>query len=119
MDITLLDSRTAMRDALLAPLGGRRDVFRPRLERATGMYRYFPGEVDVVEMHHLGGGFRLDADDARYLPALERMAEADAWGRVGAALRHGLEVQIAATPSITVPDDITMLLILAIHGDEI
>ncbi len=119
MDITVLDSRTAMRDALLAPLGGRREVFRPLLERAAGMYRYFPGEVDVVEMHHLGGGFRLDADDARYLPALERMAEADAWGRVGAALRHGLEVQLAATPSITVPDDVTVLVVLANPDDEL
>lgn len=119
MDLTVLDSFTAMRDAALAPVDRRADVLRPVLDRAAGMYRYFPGEVDVVEMHHLSGGFRLDTDDERYLPALDLMAEADVWGRVEVALRDGLATQLVATPTITVPDELTVLVVLGNPDDEL
>ncbi len=119
MTITVLDSHQAMREVLAAPVPERKEIARPFLEQARGMYRYFPGEVDVVEMHQLSGGFRLDRDDERYLPALDRMAEADVWGRVEAGLNHALDVQLAATPGITVPDEITVLIVLGNPDDEL
>lgn len=116
MDITVLDSHDAMRRILTAPVADRAAIARPFLEQVKGMYRYFPGEPDVVELHHLGGGFRLDADDDRYLPALELMAQADVWTRVERALGRALTVQLDATPDIAVPDEIVVLVVLA-HPD--
>lgn len=119
MTFTVLDSHTAMRRVLTAPVADRADLARPLLDEAAGMYRYFPGEVDVVEMHHLGTGFRLDRDDQRYLPALDRLAGADVWARIGSALDHALTVQLGATPGITVPDEIVVLLVLGNPDDEL
>lgn len=119
MTVTVLDSHAAMRRALTAPVADRADLARPFLDLAAGMYRYFPGEVDVVEMHHLANGFRLDRDDERYLPALDRLADADVWARTGSALDHALAVQLAATPGITVPDEIVVLLVLGNPDDEL
>lgn len=118
MTFTVLDGQTAFREILTAPLQRREEVARPFLERAAGMYRYFPGETDVVEMHHLSSGFRLDAEDDRYLPALERMVQADVWGRIESALHQALAVQLEAIPNITVPDDITVLVVLGNPDDE-
>ncbi|WP_324651389.1 DUF2268 domain-containing protein [Georgenia sp. H159] len=116
MDITVLDSYDAMRRVLTAPVADRAEIARPFLEEAKGMYRYFPGEPDVVELHHLGGGFRLDADDDRYFPALDLMGQADVWTRVEHALGRALGVQLEAAPGITVPDELVVLIVLA-HPD--
>lgn len=116
MTINVLDSATVMREALRTPAAHRADVVRPLLDRMAGMYRYFPGEVDVVAMHHMSSGFRLDADDDRCLPALERLVDADAWNRTQQALDRAVEVQLAATPGITVPD-INVLIVLGDPAD--
>lgn len=116
---TVLDSRATMQEVLTAPVDRRAELARPFLEQAAGMYRYFPGEPDVVEMHHLGAGFRLDRDDDRYLPALERMAEARVWQRVEGALEHALQVQLDATPDITVPEEVVVLIVLGNPDDDL
>lgn len=118
MTFTVLDGQIAFREILTAPLGRREEIARPFLEQAAGMYRYFPGESDVIEMHHMSSGFRLDVDDERYLPALDAMVEADVWGRMESALQQALAVQLEATPDITVPEDITVLLVLGNPDDE-
>ncbi|MGC0273186.1 DUF2268 domain-containing protein [Pseudactinotalea sp. Z1739] len=118
MVFTVLDGRTAFREILTAPLPQRAEIARAFLEQAAGMYRYFPGEADVIEMHHMGSGFRLDVEDARYLPALDAMAEANVWGRVESALQHALAVQLRATPDITVPEEIIVLVVLGNPDDE-
>lgn len=117
MTITILDTYPAMREALHAPPSGRPDLVRAMLEPAAGMYRYFPGEVDLIRMHRMGSGFPLDRDEGRCLQALEDLHDADAWGRIERALHDALTVQLAATPEITVPD-ITVLIILGDPGDE-
>lgn len=119
MTFTVLDSHATMRRVLTAPVADRAGLARPLLDEAAGMYRYFPGEVDVVEMHHLGNGFRLDRDDQRYLQALDRLAGADVWARIGSALDHALTIQLDATPGITVPDEIVVLLVLGNPDDEL
>ncbi|PXY36390.1 DUF2268 domain-containing protein [Prauserella flavalba] len=116
MTITVLETYRAMRDILRAPAPERPGLLRAMLEPAAGMYRYFPGEVDLVAMHRAGSGFPLDRDEARCREALEVLHEADAWGRIERALGDAIAVQLAATPGITVPD-LTVLIVLGDPGD--
>jgi hypothetical protein len=76
--IDVLDSCAAMRGVLNAPLPERPERLRQMLEPAAGMYRYFPGEPDLVALHHMGSGFRTDREDERALPALDALRDADA-----------------------------------------
>ena len=117
MTITVLDSATAMEDVLRAPAAARAGKLRELLRPMAGMYRYFPGEVDLVAMHGMSSGFPLDRDEERCLAALAALREADAWTRIRRALEKGVETQLAATPGITVPD-LTVLLVLGDPGDE-
>ncbi|KAA2262302.1 peptidase [Solihabitans fulvus] len=116
MTITVLDTYPAMLEILRAPRADRPALLTAMLTPAAGMYRYFPGEVDLVAMHRMGSGFPLDRDEERCLDALEALRAADAWGRIGRALDDALAVQLAATPSITAPD-ITVLIVLGDPGD--
>lgn len=111
MTIDVIDSYTAMRDILSAPLADRPPLLRAMLEPVAGMFRYFPGEIDLVAMHHGGSGFRVDRDDGRALPALDALHDADAWNRVTTALESALACQSAATPGIAVPDIQVMLVL--------
>ncbi|MCE6999085.1 DUF2268 domain-containing protein [Saccharothrix sp. S26] len=116
MTITVLDTCSAMRRVLRAPAGERADLLRAMLDPMSGMYRYFPGEVDLVAMHRMGSGFPLDRDEDRCLDAVETLERAGAWERVQAALDSALAVQLEATPDLRAPD-ITVLLVLGDPGD--
>ncbi|GAB3893777.1 DUF2268 domain-containing protein [Kibdelosporangium lantanae] len=118
MTITVLDTYPAMRAILRAPLADRPGLLRAMLEPAKGMYRYFPGEVDLVAMHGMGSGFPIDRDEDRCLAALEELHDADAWTRIENALAKAIEVQVAATPGITVPD-LTVLVVLGDPADTL
>jgi len=96
--ITVLDTYSAIREVLRSPLGERPAQLRAMLEPVAGMYRYFPGEVDLLAMHRMGSGFPLDRDEERCREALEALHHADAWGRIGCALDDALAVQLAAAP---------------------
>ncbi|MFJ8819896.1 DUF2268 domain-containing protein [Amycolatopsis thermoflava] len=117
MTITVLDTYPAMRRILRAPREERAALLEEMLRPAAGMYRYFPGEVDLVAMHRMGSGFPLDRDEDRCLEALEALHDADAWGRIEGALRDAVAVQLEATPDLAVPD-ITVLIVLGDPGDE-
>ncbi|WP_103352341.1 DUF2268 domain-containing protein [Amycolatopsis sp. CA-128772] len=112
MTITVLDTYPAMQAILQAPTG-RPELLREMLQPAAGMYRYFPGEPDLVAMHAMGSGFPLDRDGERCLEALEALHDADAWTRI----RRALGEAAAALPGVTVPD-IVVLLVLGDPGDE-
>ncbi|ALG10067.1 DUF2268 domain-containing protein [Kibdelosporangium phytohabitans] len=116
MTITVLDTYPAIQEILRAPATARPGLLRAMLQPVAGMYRYFPGEPDLVALHTMGSGFPLDRDEDTCLDALDAMRAADAWGRIERALEHGLAVQRDATPGITVPD-ITVLLIIGDPGD--
>lgn len=113
MTITVLDTHAAIRAILTAPLGDRPHLLRAMLEPVAGLFRYFPGEVDLVAMHHAGSAFRVDRDDDRALPALDALRDAGAWARIDAALHAALDRQLAATPDIRVPD----IQVLVVLGD--
>ena len=113
MTITVLDTYPAIREILRAPLADRPELLRAMLAPVAGMYRYFPGEVDLVEMHRMSSGFPLDRDEEQCLAALEKLREAYAWDRIRHALDDALAVQLKATPDITVPD----IAVLLVFGD--
>ena len=109
--IDVIDSHAAVRTILTVPLTERPALLRAMLEPVAGMYRYFPGEVDLVAMHHMGSGFRVDVGDDRALPALDALRDADVWGRVRTALHAALDHQLASTPGIAVPDIQVMIVL--------
>jgi uncharacterized protein YjaZ len=117
MTITVLDTSAGMAAVLAAPEADRPEVLRGMLAPMAGMYRYFPGEVDLVTMHTMGFGFPWDrrSDDVR--DALARLQAGDAWSRMESALARALDVQTKATPDIEVPD-IAVLLVLGDPDDE-
>ncbi|MEV6909364.1 DUF2268 domain-containing putative Zn-dependent protease [Amycolatopsis sp. NPDC051071] len=116
MTIKVLNTYPAMREILRAPRADRSVLLKAMAEPAAGMYRYFPGEVDLAAMHAMSSGFPLDRDEERCLEALEALHDADAWNRVQHALDDALAVQIAATPGLTVPE-IIVLMVLGDPGD--
>ncbi|MEU1724478.1 DUF2268 domain-containing putative Zn-dependent protease [Nonomuraea sp. NPDC005692] len=79
MEFIVHDTLTAMADLLARPLADRPEALR---EMLAPIRPAIPVPGDIVEIHHQGGGFRVDADDARYLPAVRAMIEADVLGQV-------------------------------------
>jgi uncharacterized protein YjaZ len=114
--ITVLDSYSTMKRILRAPAADRAGMLRSMLEPVSGMFRYFPGDVDLVAMHGMTSGFPIDRDEEQCLDALETLASAGAWERMRNALDEALTVQLAATPELTAPD-ITVLFVLGDPGD--
>ncbi|GIG67658.1 DUF2268 domain-containing protein [Phytomonospora endophytica] len=118
MTITVLDTHTGMHAVLTALPADRERLLREMLEPARGLYRYFPGEVDLVAFHGRSAGFPFDRDGERCLDALATLAEAEAWQRIQRALDDALAAQTAAVGGLDVPD-ITVLLLLGDPGDEL
>ncbi|WP_132878167.1 DUF2268 domain-containing protein [Tamaricihabitans halophyticus] len=117
MTITVLDTYTDMTRILRATPAQRPELLRAMLESVRGLYRYFPGEVDLVEQHQQAAGFPIDRDEQQCLDALETLAHADAWNRMQRALDDALAVQLAATPDLHAPD-ITVLFVLGDPSDS-
>ena len=117
MTITVLDTSAGMAAVLAAPEADRPEALREMLAPMAGMYRYFPGEVDLVTMHTTGSGFPWDRRSEDVRDALARLQAGDAWNRMESALARALEVQTRATPGIEVPD-IAVLLVLGDPDDE-
>lgn len=116
MGIDVIDSYSAMKDILTAPIAERGALLERMVRPVADMYRYFPGEPDLVALHHMGSGFRVDRDDDRARPALEALRDADIWSRIDAALHAAVEVQLTATPGIRVPD-IQVMIVLGDGAD--
>ncbi|MGN9784515.1 DUF2268 domain-containing protein [Nonomuraea sp. ZG12] len=73
------DTVAAMAGLLRQPLDRRPDALR---ELLAPIRSAVPMPGDIVDIHHQGGGFRVDADDPRYLDAVQRLAAADVLGQV-------------------------------------
>ncbi|NUS06286.1 MAG: peptidase [Nonomuraea sp.] len=88
MEFIVHDTLTAMAGMLARPLEERPAALRELLEpiRPT-----IPMPGDILDIHHGGGGFRVDADDPRYLPAVQAMIDADVLGQVERELRRASE----------------------------
>jgi uncharacterized protein YjaZ len=117
MPITVPDTYSAMRRILTAPVADRADLLRSMLEPIRNMYRYQPGETDLVATHLATCGFPLDREEERCLDALETLHAAGAWERMRRALDDALAVLLEAAPGLEEPD-ITVLFVLGDPGDE-
>ncbi|MFB4320020.1 DUF2268 domain-containing protein [Actinomadura sp. 21ATH] len=117
MPINVLDTYSAMKRILSAPAADRTELLRSMLELNRGMYRYQPGELDLVALHLQSSGFPIDRDEERCLDALETLAAAGAWERMRRALDEALAVLLEAAPGLEAPD-ITVLFVLGDPGDE-
>ena len=117
MTITVLDTYAGIDGILRAPVAERSELLATMLKPMAGMYRYFPGEVDLVAMHQMGLGFPLDRDVEKSHKALAVLRDANAWERTQNALDDALAIQLATTPNIEVPD-ITVLVILGDPADD-
>ncbi|MCJ7858899.1 DUF2268 domain-containing protein [Corynebacterium kalidii] len=114
-DINVLDSRRAMTAVLDAPVEARADLVRAMWRPMAGMFRYFPGEVDLADMDRQSMSFAWDGDtaDAAYTErvrgAVDLLGDHHAWERARDALRRGVRSLREADPGATVPD-LTVLL---------
>lgn len=79
MEFIVHDTLAAMAALLEGPLERRPDALREIMAPTRDA---IPMPGDIVDIHHQGGGFRVDVDDPRYLPAVRRMIEADVLGQV-------------------------------------
>lgn len=81
MKMVVHDTAAAMMDLLQQPLEERPGAVREMLSPIQGAMSAM-GDVDLVQVHHQGSGFRADREDARYLPALQQMQDAGVWRQV-------------------------------------
>jgi uncharacterized protein YjaZ len=88
MEFIVHDTLTAMAALLQEPLERRPEALRGML---APMREAIPMPGDIVDIHHQGGGFRVDADDPRYLAAVHRMIDADVLGQVRRELGRASE----------------------------
>ncbi|PZG22790.1 DUF2268 domain-containing protein [Nonomuraea aridisoli] len=79
MEIIVHDTLTAMDGLLARPLGERPAALR---ELLAPIRQSIPMPGDIVDIHHGGGGFRVDIEDPRYPAAVRSMIEADVLGQV-------------------------------------
>jgi uncharacterized protein YjaZ len=117
MEIIVDDTATAMAELLTLPLSERPEALT-RLLDAFAPTAAMLG-MDLVTMHHQAGGFRVDREDDRYLPALRLMTDAGLWRRMREALRAAWERQAAAVPGIRHRDEpVRAVLVLGDPDDE-
>ncbi|MDP4505172.1 DUF2268 domain-containing protein [Nonomuraea turcica] len=111
MEFIVHDTLTVMAGLLEKPLEDRPEALR---EMLTPMRSAIPVPGDIVDIHHQGGGFRADADDPRYLPAVRRMIEADVLGQV----RRELERASEALREAKQADSLQVMFVLGNPDDE-
>lgn len=106
-----------MLDLLQRPLEERpdalREMYRP-LQSALSVM----GEVDPVQMHCQGSGFRLDRADPRYLSALRQMQEAGVWNRIEDSLAAAWQRISGAVPGIKHAETVHVVLVLGDPDDD-
>jgi uncharacterized protein YjaZ len=111
MKIAVIDTPRAMLDILARPLHERPAALR---ELISAMYAHVPMPGVPVDLHHQGGGFRVDVDDARYAPALARMVADDVVGQIDRELGRASH----ALRDWQQPDEVTVLFALGHPDDE-
>lgn len=117
MTITVLDTAAGMDAVLGADPRDRNEVLRAMLAPMAGMFRYFPGDVDLVAMHGMSFGFPTDREVESSRDALVKLKNAKAWARVERALLDAVDAQSRAVPGLAVPD-VSVLLVLGDSTDD-
>lgn len=117
MTISILDTKHGMEAVVKASEAERTQALRSVLTPMEGMFKYFPGEVDLLMMHSMSFGFPLDMPSEEVQQGLDLLRSADVWGRVETAMSEAVEQQLATMPGIDVPD-IKVLIMLGNPNDE-
>ncbi|MFG3114522.1 DUF2268 domain-containing protein [Streptomyces sp. NPDC048197] len=119
MKILVHDTASAMIDLLQRPLEERPDALREMLGPLQEVLASVMGDVDVVQMHSaMNSGFRLDREDARYLPAVRQMRDAGVWERIEESLTAAWQEISGAAPGTKHAETLHVLLVLGNPDDE-
>ncbi|MFE3650106.1 DUF2268 domain-containing protein [Streptomyces sp. NPDC059152] len=117
MKIVVHDTASAMLDLLQRPQEERPDALRKMLSPLQGPFSVM-GDVDQVQWHQQGSGFRLDREDPRYVAALHQMRDARVWDRVEDSLTAAWERIDAAVPGIKHAETVHVVLVLGDPDDH-
>jgi uncharacterized protein YjaZ len=116
IEIDVRDDSAALRRLFTLPVAARLEA----LAEMNGISSFDTTAMTRLRhTHEQGDGFRVNIDDARYLPALERLVEADAWGQLRRQLAKASEYQRAVLPGIKHPERIQVSLTLGNPDDPV
>lgn len=107
-----------MLDLLQRPLEERPDALREMLSPLQSAMSVI-GDLDMVQMHQAGSGFRLDVEDARYPAALRQMQDAQVWNQMEDCLAAAWTRLSAAVPGIKTAETVHVVLALGNPDDEL
>ncbi|MGW7416210.1 DUF2268 domain-containing protein [Streptomyces sp. NPDC054863] len=117
MKIVVHDTASAMTELLRRPLeerpGALREILAP-LESAMAVM----GDVDLVQMHRMGSGFRIDHEDPRHSAALRQMRDAGVWGEIEARLGAAWARLDRAAPGVGSAETVHVVLVLGNPDDH-
>ncbi|MFG2339782.1 DUF2268 domain-containing protein [Streptomyces yangpuensis] len=117
MKIIVHDTASSMLDLLQRPLEERPDALRDMLSPLHDVMSTVG--VDVVQMHRMGSGFRIDREDPRYLTALRRMRDAGVWGQIEDRLAAAWERLSGAVPGAEHAETVHVVLVLGDPDDDL
>ncbi|KOT87698.1 peptidase [Streptomyces sp. NRRL F-5755] len=118
MKIVVHDTASAMAELLRRPLEERPDALRDMLSPLQDAMSV--GGVDLMQMHEMGCGFRIDREDPRYLAALERMRGARVWERVEEQLGAAWErLRPVVASGLRAADTVHVVLVLGDPDDDL
>ena len=116
MQIDVRDDAAALGRLLTLPVPARLEA----LAEMNGISSFdAPAMARLRQTHEQGDGFRVNVDDARYVEALQRLVDADAWGQLRRNLSRGWEYQRAVLPGIHHPERIQVTLTLGNPDDPV
>ena len=116
MEFEVHDDAESMRRLLELPVSSRLDA----LAAMRGVSTFDTSAMKMLrEIHEHGDGFRVEIDDPRYRPALERLVKADAWGQLQRELTRAWDYQNASLPGIDHPEKIEVTLTLGNPDDPV
>ncbi|HEV2477633.1 MAG TPA: DUF2268 domain-containing putative Zn-dependent protease [Candidatus Dormibacteraeota bacterium] len=116
IEIAVRDDAAALARVLALPVSARLEA----LAEMQGISSF--DEAAMARLRHTherGDGFRVNADDPRFAPALQRLVDADAWGQLRRELARGWEYQRAMLPGIRHPERIQVTLTLGNPDDPV
>ncbi|MFE6844472.1 DUF2268 domain-containing protein [Streptomyces sp. NPDC057686] len=117
MKIIVHDTASSMLDLLQRPLEERPDALREMLSPLHSVMSMVG--VDVVQMHKMGSGFRIEREDPRYLAALRQMRDAGVWHRIEDCLAAAWERLSGAAPGAKSAETVHVVLVLGDPDDDL
>ncbi|GAA2371521.1 DUF2268 domain-containing protein [Nonomuraea africana] len=111
MEFIVHDTFSAMAGLLERPLEDRPALLS---EMLSPMRAAIPMPGDIVDIHHMGAGFRVDREDARYLPAVRNLIDRDVKGQIERTLAEAADTLSAFNG----PDSLNVMFVLGDPDDD-